>query len=114
MSRATSKKIKAIPSTLPHCIQRRGFSRVSDSAFLQDIVTWKGGMYFKDDETPGQRRPLDESKIVFTRNGVSQGIAYEYVFILSKDLLVSQGVNAKTMNFKQLLYMQRHFLHAKP
>ena len=43
---------------------------------LQDIVTWKGSLYFKEDPSADQPGPLAGSIIAFTKNGKSQGAAY--------------------------------------
>lgn len=42
---------------------------------LQDIVTWKGELYFVDEPTADPAR-LEGSLVAFTKNGQMQGIAY--------------------------------------
>ena len=41
----------------------------------QDIVTWKGELYFVDEPTADPAK-LEGSLVAFTRNGQMQGIAY--------------------------------------
>jgi len=42
---------------------------------LQDIVTWKGELYFVDEPTADPAK-LEGSLVAFTKNGQMQGIAY--------------------------------------
>ena len=41
----------------------------------QDIVTWKGELYFVDEPTADPAK-LEGSLVAFTKNGQMQGIAY--------------------------------------
>lgn len=45
------------------------------SGYLQDIVMWKGELYFVDEPTEDPAA-LPGSLIAFSRNGVLQGVAY--------------------------------------
>jgi hypothetical protein len=47
----------------------------------QDIVTWKGGLYFIDNKDEPNPKPLVGSQIAFTKNGVLQGVAYRSVYL---------------------------------
>ena len=47
----------------------------ADMWLVQDIVTWKGELYFVDEPTADAAK-LDNSLVAFTKNGVMQGIAY--------------------------------------
>ena len=58
---------------------------------LQDVVTWKGQLFFEDKAEP-EPRALPGSLLAFTRNGESQGVAYRRV--LQHSMHVS-GVPAK-------------------
>ena len=42
---------------------------------VQDIVTWKGELYFVDEPTADPAK-LEGSLVAFTKNGRMQGIAY--------------------------------------
>jgi len=54
----------------PSGVQHNHFSVV-----LQDIVTWKGELYFVDEPTADPAK-LEGSLVAFTKNGQMQGIAY--------------------------------------
>ena len=55
-----------------HCSQVYGYM---DAPFAQDIVTWKGELYFVDEPTADPAK-LEGSLVGFTKNGQFQGIAY--------------------------------------
>ena len=45
----------------------------------QDVVTWKGQLFFEDKAEP-EPRALPGSLVAFTRNGQLQGVAYRRAF----------------------------------
>lgn len=49
----------------------------------QDIVTWKGELYFVD-EPSADPAQLNDSFIAFSKNGQMQGIAYRYANMLAQ------------------------------
>lgn len=51
---------------------------VTSFAAMQDIVTWKGDLYFMEGDAQIPQ-PLEGSVIAFSCNGVPQGPAYRYV-----------------------------------
>ena len=51
------------------------FSTIIFYFVLQDIVTWKGELYFVDEPTADPAK-LEGSLVAFTKNGQMQGIAY--------------------------------------
>ena len=46
----------------------------------QEIVTWKGELYFVDEPSAGPAQ-LNGSYITFSKNGQMQGIAYRYLLL---------------------------------
>ena len=51
---------------------------------LQDIVTWKGELYFVD-EPAADPVQLDGSFLAFSKNGQMQGVAHRHVCSCPKD-----------------------------
>lgn len=45
---------------------------------LQEIVKWKGGLYYVDDEPEQEPQILPGSMVAFSKNGCFQGEAYRY------------------------------------
>jgi len=57
------------------CHESTGVQLDHLSVVLQDIVTWKGELYFVDEPTADPAK-LEGSLVAFTKNGQTQGIAY--------------------------------------
>ena len=57
------------------CHEQTGVQRNHVSGVLQDVVTWKGELYFVDEPTADPAK-LEGSLVAFTKNGQMQGIAY--------------------------------------
>ncbi len=57
------------------CHESIGVQHDHLSVVLQDIVTWKGELYFVDEPTADPAK-LEGSLVAFTKNGQTQGIAY--------------------------------------
>ena len=70
----------------------------------QDVVTWKGQLFFEDKAEPEPRK-LPGSLVAFTRNGELQGVAYRRALIYSHTTQQS----ASRSNFGQpgRLHVQR-------
>ena len=74
----------AAMTTSRHCgwtLRSYRHAIVSHMPVLQDIVTWKGGLYFKEDPSADQPGPLAGSIIAFTKNGKSKGAAYRLLLL---------------------------------
>ena len=52
-------------------------SAAQQQAAVQDIVVWKGDLYFVDKPEPNPEE-LKGSLVAFVKNGVLQGTAYRY------------------------------------
>ena len=52
-------------------------SAAQQQAAVQDIVVWKGDLYFVDQPEPNPEE-LKGSLVAFVKNGVLQGTAYRY------------------------------------
>lgn len=50
---------------------------------VQDVVAWKGGLYFRDEPGGEESKPLKGSLVAFTKNGRLQGVAYRHVAVIS-------------------------------
>ena len=66
---------------------------------LQDIVTWKGELYFVDEPT-ADPAVLDGSLVAFTKNGQLQGIAYR-----SAELAPAQNFKLFVCKMTTILYL---------
>lgn len=51
---------------------------IAYDGLAQDIVTWKGELYFVDEPTADPAK-LEGSLVAFTKNGQVQGIAYRSI-----------------------------------
>ena len=58
---------------------------------MQDIVTYKGSLYFKEG-AEAKPKELPGSLIAFTRNGELQGTAFRCALLLSAEMLLGRSL----------------------